>query len=267
MLIIRHQKGENNLWVYNSNLGEDEPVMIEMTRSKSTVADSTLVFGAAKADDGLFENYAVGNIHWCKLWHTDLGDDVCRELAGWTHEKISYYVSGFKKYYLSDNPSKRCSFTLVASHLLERDRKLTSVQSNAGGWAEMQLNTLLNDRLYNAFPTQWKALVKKVTVSSSIGSKSTEISTSDCYITIPACIEVDSSMTTEPYIYEGTAISYMTTNDMRKRAYDGGDYHAYWLRSPNISFANYMYQVDEDGNLYGYHYPNYASGILIEVSI
>ena len=267
MLIIRHKKGENNLWVYNSNLGENEPVLIEMTRSKTTVADSTLVFGASKADDGLFENYAIGNIHWCKLWYTDLGDSVCKDLAGWTHEKISYYVSGFKRYYLSDNPSKRCGFTLVASHLLERDRKLTSAQSNAGGWAAMQLNTLLNDRLYNAFPTQWKTLVKKVTISSSIGSKSTEISTSECYITIPACIEVDSSMITEPYINEGSAISYMTTNNMRKRAYDGGDYHAYWLRSPNISYANYMYQVDEDGNLYGYHYPNYTSGVLIEISI
>lgn len=267
MLIIRHCKGENNLWVYNSNLNENEPIMIELTRSKNTIADSTLVFGATKADDGLFENYAIGNIHWCKLWYTDLGDDVCKKLAGWTHEKISFHVCGFKRYYLSDNPSKRCSFSLLASHLLERDRRLSNTQSNSGGWASMQLNTLLNKRLYNAMPTQWKALIKKVTISSSVGSKSTEISTSECYITIPSCIEVDSTMTTEPYVNEGSAISYMTTNTMRKRAYDGGDYHAYWLRSPNIAYTNYMYQVDEEGNLYGYHYPNYSSGVLIEVSI
>ena len=267
MLIIRHRKGENNLWVYNSNLEENNPIAIELTRSKTTVADSTLVFGSAKADDGLYENHAIGNIHWCKLWYTDLGEDVCMELAGWTHEKITLHACGFKKYYLSDNPSKRCSFSLLAAHLLERDRKLSNLQSNAGGWATMQLNTLLNSRLYNAMPTQWKSLIKQVTVSSSIGSKSSELSTSECYITIPACIEVDSSMSTEPYLYEGSAISYMTTNDMRKRAYDGGDYHAYWLRSPNVAYANYMYQVDADGNLYGYHYPNYASGVLIEISI
>ena len=267
MLIIRHCKGKNNLWIYNSNLDADEPVMLEFTRSKTTIADSTLVFGASKADDGLFENYAIGNIHWCKLWYTDLGDDVCKKLAGWTHEKLSFHVCGFKRYYLSDNPSRRCSFSLLASHLLERDRRLTNTQSNAGGWATMQLNALLNKRLYNALPTQWRALIKKVTVSSSIGSKSTEISTSECYVTIPSCIEVDSTMTTEPYINEGSSISYMTTNDMRKRAYDGGDYHAYWLRSPNISYTNYMYQVDADGNLYGYHYPNYTSGVLIEISI
>lgn len=267
MIVIRHKKGENNLWVYNSNLGESSPISIELTRTKSTIADSTLVFGSAKADDGLFENYAIGNIHWCKLWYTDLGEDVCMKLVGWTHETITYDVCGFKKYYLSDNPSKRCSFTLLASHLLERDRKLSNAQTNSGGWAEMQLNSFLNERLYNAFPTQWKALIKKVTVSSSVGSKSTELSTSDCYITLPSCIEVDPSMTSEPYIYEGSAISYMTTNDMRKRAYDGGDYHAYWLRSPNIQYTNYMYQVDEDGNLYGYHHPNYSSGVLIEISI
>lgn len=267
MLVIRHKKGENNLWIYNSDLANSSPISVELTRTRTTNAESTLVFGAAKADDGLFENHAIGNIHWCKLWYTDLGEDICTELVGWTHEHITQRVGGFKKYYLSDNPSKRCSFTLLGDHLLERKRKLSNLQTNEGGWAEMQLNTFLNERLYNAFPSQWKALIKKVTVSSSVGSKSTDLSTSDCYITIPACIEVDPTMNTEPYIYEGSATSYMTTNDIRKRAYDGGDYDSYWLRSPNIQYANYMYQVNASGELYGYNYPNAFAGVVIEFSI
>lgn len=267
MLVIRHKKGENNLWIYNSDLANSSPISVELTRTRTTNAESTLVFGAAKADDGLFENHAIGNIHWCKLWYTDLGEDICTELVGWTHEHITQRVGGFKKYYLSDNPSKRCSFTLLGDHLLERKRKLSNLQTNEGGWAEMQLNSFLNERLYNAFPSQWKALIKKVTVSSSVGSKSTDLSTSDCYITIPACIEVDPTMNTEPYIYEGSATSYMTTNDMRKRAYDGGDYDSYWLRSPNVQYANYMYQVNASGELYGYNYPNVLAGVVIEFSI
>lgn len=267
MLVIRHKKGENNLWIYNSNLGGSSVSISEMTRTKSTSTNSTLVLGALKADDGSFENHTIGNVYWCKVWFTDLGEDICKELAEWTHENITLNVCGFKKYYLSDNPSQRCSFSLLASHLLERDRSLSNVQVNTGGWAEMTLNSFLNERLYKAFPLQWKLLIKKVSVLSSIGGKSNDTSTSECYITIPACIEVNSAMEREPYIYEGTSISFLTTNESRKRAYDGGDYSSYWLRSPNAFYTNYVYQVDADGALYGYSYPSDTSGVLIEVSI
>ena len=187
---------------------------------------------------------------------------------GWTHEKVTLEVCGFKRHYLSDNPSKRCSFSVLATHLLERSRNMNNLDSNAGGWAETSLNTFLNTRLYNAIPEDWKPLIKRVQISSSIGNKSTELSTSDCYITIPALIEVDPFMNTDPYQYEGSAISYMTTNDARKRAYDGGNYDVYWTRSPNINYSNYFYGVQADGSTYGYFNPQYQQyGILIELSI
>lgn len=267
IVIIRHRKGENNLLIYNSKLDKSEPEVVEIARSKTTSADSTLVFGCAKADDGAFENYAVGNIYWCKIWYGDLGDNICKNLALWTHETVGFEVSGFKKYYLTDNPTKRCSFSLLATHLLERNRVLNTISSTKGGWNSMTLNTFLNDRMYKSIPDQWLPLIKQVTVLSSLGDKSTELGESNCYIIIPACIEVDPSMTSEPYVNEDKSISYMTTNETRKRAYDGGEYGSYWLRSPNASYSSYIYQVDSDGNTYGYSYPNYTSGVLIELSI
>lgn len=269
IIVIRHKKGENNLTIYNSNLNNlaDEASVVELSRTKETSGEGTLVFGAARADDGIYENFAIGNIYWAKLWYTDLGEETCKNLAIWTHESFTGEACGFKKYYLSENSSKRCSFTLLASHLLSKKMALSNVQSNAGGWGSYTLNTFLNNRLYKAIPDQIRNIVKQVKIPSSIGSKSTEVETSDCYIAIPACIEVDSSMTSEPYLSEGTAISYMTTNDARKRAYDGGDYASYWLRSPNVSYTNYVYQVDEDGKLYGYNYPTSKAGVLIEISI
>lgn len=266
IIVIRHKKGDNNLTVYKSNLDGDEVLTVDLARTKSTIGTGTLVFGCARADDGIYENYAIGNINWAKVWFADLGEDTCKDLAMWTHESITLEACGFRKYYLSDNTSKRCSFSLLASHLLGRTKRWNASNTNAGGWANSELNNSLNTRLYCAIPTQIRELLKKVIVYSSVGQMSSELSSSDCYITIPAAIEVDSTMSSEPYNSEGTAISYMTTNDSRKRAFDGGDYNAYWLRTPNISYANYIYRVDENGQMQGITNATTALGVLIEIS-
>lgn len=272
VIIIRHKKGDNNLTIYKSNLDGDTVLSVELSRTKSTIGTGTLVFGCAKADDGIYENYAIGNINWAKVWYADLGDDVCKDLAMWTHESIILEACGFRKYYLSDNTSKRCSFSLLASHLLGKTKKWNSSNTNDGGWASSTLNTSLNNRLYNAMPTQIKQLLKQVIVysndgiTSSDGSFYTEVTSSNCYITIPALIEVDSSQTSEPYNSEGTVISYMSNNTARKRAFDGGDYNAYWLRSPNTGYANYIWRVDENGQTQGITNATTSLGVLIEIS-
>ena len=266
IIVIRHKKGDNNLTIYKSNLDGNTVISTELIRTKSTIGTGTLVFGSARADDGIYENHAIGNINWAKVWFADLGEDTCKDLAMWTHESLTLEACGFRKYYLSDNTSKRCSFSLLASHLLGRTKRWNATNINTGGWAESELNKSLNERLYNAIPAQIRALLKKVIVYSSIGNMSTELSSSDCYITIPALIEVDPTQTSEPYNSEGTSISYMNTNDSRKRAFDGGDYNAYWSRTPNVGYANYIWRVDESGQTQGITNATTSLGVLIEIS-
>lgn len=275
ILVIRHKKGNNNLIVYKSNLDGNEVLSVELTRTRTTTGTGTLVFGCARADDGIYENHAIGNINWAKVWYADLGEEVCKELAMWTHESITLEACGFRKYYLSENTSKRCSFSLLASHLLDRTMKWNNTNTNDGGWASSALNTILNTRLYSAMPTQIKELIKKVIVYSNDGIGNgkpyyTEVASSNCYITIPALIEVDSTQTAEPYNSEGVAISYLNTNDSRKRAFDGGDYYGYWTRSPNVDYTNYIWRVDESGSTQGITnasgHNGYPLGVLIEIS-
>ena len=266
IIVIRHKKGDNNLTIYKSNLDGGAVLSTELARTKSTVGTGTLVFGCARADDGIYENHAIGNVNWAKVWFADLGDDVCKDLAMWTHESITLEACGFRKYYLSDNTSKRCSFSLLASHLLSRTKRWNISNTNTGGWANSELNNSLNTRLYNAMPTQIRELLKKVIVYSSVGNMSTELSSSNCYITIPALIEVDPTQTSEPYNSEGSSISYLNTNDSRKRAFDGGDYNAYWLRTPNVGYANYIWRVDENGQTQGITNASTNLGVLIEMS-
>ena len=266
IIILRHKKGENNLTIYKSNLDGNDILTVDLTRTKSTIGNGSLVFGCAKADDGIYENYAIGNINWAKVWFADLGEDTCKQLALWTHESITLEACGFRKYYLTENTSKRCSFSLLASHLLDRPKRWNATNINAGGWASSELNKALNTRLYNAMPNQIKSLLKQVIVYSSVGQMSSELSSSDCYITIPALIEVDPSHTDEPYNSEGLSISYMNTNDSRKRAFKNGDYAEYWLRTPNASYANYIWRIDENGATQGITNAQTNLGILIELS-
>lgn len=267
MLVIRHVKGENVLHIYTSNLSGDNVVYNELPRTRSTITNATLVFGCAKADDGAYEDYGKGTIYWSKVWFADLGNDACKNLATWTHEKRTFEMCGFKRYYLSDNPSKRCSMTFLDSHLLSRNMILNDSSTNTDAWKSGKLNARLNSRLYNAIPVSWKQLIKQVQISTSVGNKSAEISTSDCYIAIPAVIEVDPTMTNEPYVYEGTSIPFFTTNQSRICAYDDGTSGSYQLRSPNYSYSSYVYRVDENGGLYGYYYPYDECGIRIMFSI
>ena len=272
IIVIRHKKGDNNLTIYKSNMDGSSVLSAELARNKSTIGTGTLVFGSARADDGIYENHAIGNINWAKVWFADLGDDVCKDLAMWTHESITLEACGFRKYYLSDNTSKRCSFSLLASHLLGRTKTWNSSNTNDGGWASSTLNASLNNRLYKAMPTQIKSLLKHIIVYSNDGIDNNgsphyqEVTSSNCYITIPALIEVDSSQTSEPYNSEGTSISYMSNNTARKRAFDSGDYNGYWTRSPNVGYTNYVWRVDENGQPQGITNTTASLGVLIEVS-
>lgn len=269
MIVIQHKKGSNDLTVYNSNMSATTISIDKLTRTKNTIANSTLVFGCMKADDGAYENYAVGNVYWAKIWYRDLGAATCEKLAGWVHETVNFELCGFKKYYLSTNSSKRCNFSLLATNLLSRDRRMRATSGNTGGWATSELNSYLNSRMYENLPTQIKAILQQVSIASSIGDQSTELSYSDCYISIPALIEVNNEdrYNVEPYVYEDSIISYMTSSDVRKRMYEHGTYGAYWLRSPNIVHTTgYFWRVDADGDMNGIGIANTTCGVLIEIS-
>ena len=267
IVVIRHIAGETKLHVYRGNLPAAEVDYTELASNKTAIANSTLVFGCSKADDGAYENYGKGIIYWSKLWVADLGDEACRNLAAWTHETIDLEMYAFKRYYLSDGSGTRSSMSFVASHVLANSMQLSSVSNNAGGWASMTLNSFLNKRFYNAIPIQWRQLLKQVKINSSVGSKSTEISTSNCYVAIPSAYEVDGSINFEPYSNEGSVIPFFVSNESRIRKTVDGTAVTWWLRSPNVISNSYVYGVNADGSLSGYKYTTQESNVIIILSI
>ena len=276
MLVIRHIKGENGVHVYTSNTSGSNYSYVKLTSASQIIHDGTLVFGCGKADDGAYENHATGSIYWSKIWYADLGEETCANIAYWPHEEMIFEMCGFKRYYLSDNASKRSSMSFLASGLLYNQMNYGSGMSNDGGWASSTLNSYLNNRIYKAFPIKWKQLIKQVKIKSSIGNKSTEVSSSDCYIAIPSVYELSSSMSSEPYfseVYPAATIDYFvpkagaSEDDLRICYNKNGEAVSYWTRSPNASYTNYIYIVSPNGTLTGYNYPNNLAYVRFMFSI
>ena len=270
IIVIRHKAGSQKLYVYNSNMSGNAISTATLQAIRIPEIPSTLVFGCSKADDGAYENYAKGKIHWCKLWYSDLGEEQCSDIAAWIHETIPMEVAKFKAYYLSDVASKRTNVTFIASNLLGSKKAYSNKSTNTGGWAESTLNTWMNTRITKAISPLWKALIKPVKVNSSIGNKSNTISTSNCRFYVPALYDIDASAGSDPYSSETNAtIPYYVDNESRKKAKTSTPdvYESYWTRSPNAQVSNWFYSVSEQGDTYGYSYPGQENGVLLMFSI
>lgn len=272
LVVIRHKAGSEQAYVYCSNLTGNEVSTTTLAAIRIPVIPSTLVFGCSKADDGEYEKYAKGKIHWAKLWYSDLGDSECKDIAAWVHETIPMMVAKYKEYYLSDNTTKRANITFIGKNLLSANCAYGNI---SGGWAKSQLNSWLNTRLPKAIPPLWKSLIKKVNVIANNADKAKTTSTSECYFYIPSVYELDPSVSGDPYSIEtDSTIPFMTSDIARRRTKISTPetYEAYPTRSANVdqNVGTWQYGVDggEDGpgKINGYFYPQTA-GVLIMFSI
>lgn len=272
LVVIRHKAGSEQAYVYCSNLTGNEESTTTLAAIRIPVIPSTLVFGCSKADDGEYEKYAKGKIHWAKLWYSDLGDGECKDIAAWVHETIPMMVAKYKEYYLSDNTTKRANITFIGKNLLSTSYAYGNI---SGGWAKSQLNSWLNTRLPKAISPLWKTLIKKVNVIANNADKAKTTSTSECYFYIPSVYELDPSVSGDPYSIEtDSTIPFMTSDIARRRTKISTPetYEAYPTRSANVdqNVGTWQYGVDggEDGpgKINGYFYPQTA-GVLIMFSI
>lgn len=253
MIVIRHVKGENGVHIYSSRVSNTSSYYVELAGNHSMIHDVSLVFGCSKLEDGSYEQHATGTIYWSKIWYADLGDNACSQIAYWPHEEMTFEAcyennGTLKRYYLSDNSGSRSSITFIAKTPLPQPVVMHTVTDNGGGWASYYLNRYLNSRVYEAFPTVWKQLMKQVKVKSSIGNKSNELSSSDCYIFVPSVSEMDPNITHEPYGSEGTIIKHFSSNATRILRTLDGNVVQYWTRSPSTGYDAYVYRIDSSGN-------------------
>lgn len=270
MLVIRHIKGDKNLYVYGSNAENDTNNSVitkaVMENTLDVNHNSTIVFGCARSDDGFYENKAVGTVYWSKLWYADLGEAACEELAAYPHEKMNLIVADQRRFYLSDISNKRSSITFVADKPLWNPLSMTK-GSYSKSWLESELNAYLNDKVYRGFPIQWRQLLKKCIVKSLGGKTSTNLVEDNSYIIIPAASDMGAtdssgnSLTASPYIDEispaNSCLSLFTdkTSRLLYHENDGEKAVDYWLRTPCNKGPSWQFSVTNEGTIYPYQSP------------
>ena len=221
IVVIRHRKGEDKLYVYASNNTSSSfdmsTLRAELTRTRSTTTDQIITFGAIrfKADGG-HDDYGHGHIHWCKIWYEDLGDANAQQLASWYREPVRMEYYGNNIYRLAGGTSQKSNASFICNHLLAARGQVMNPapNTNAGGWEASRMRTFLNTRFLAALPTVWQSMLKQVKISASAGSQSTEILISEDYIYLPCLTEMNNA-SDSIYPSEGDYITWYTSNPAR----------------------------------------------------
>lgn len=222
IVVLRHQKGDKKLYVYTSNGTSSSEyfdlaiIKSEITRSRNTTTNATLTLGAVRfMADGGYDDYGKGYLHWCKIWHEDLGDTNAKKLASWYHEPLRMEYCGTGRYRITGGTSQRTNASFICNHtLLGRRMNYYNTNTNVGGWDQCRIRMLLNNRLKDALPTVWQSMLKKSKIGATAGNMQTNIVMSDDYVFLPSLTEMGGS-NQEPYMNEGTVIPWANTDRSR----------------------------------------------------
>lgn len=254
---------------------------VESVRSRKTNTNTTISLGGVRFGDGGYDDYGTGIINWCKIWYDDIGDTNARKLASWYHEPLRMEFCGAGRYRLAGNTAQRSNASFIANNLLaHRGYRMNTTNSNVGGWDATIMRAFCNTRLYEALPTVWQSMLKKVKISASAGNNTTEILTSEDYIYLPCYTEMSN---TQSGIYpsEGDYITWFTSNPSRAKFRgriipDGASYYSsssdpstvstndvkegdIWINTGNQSIA-YMYVKQDEIDKFNIT-PSYTASI------
>jgi hypothetical protein len=274
MLVLRHIKGENKLYVYSFNSASgssevyaDEIEYTELTRNRSTVTEATIVLGGFKfLSNGTIDDVGKGHIHWAKVWMEDLGDDIARDLASWPHETLRFEYCGPDRYRFASDSSHKTGASFICKNLLPYMHSMNSTNTNIGGWESSAIRQFMNSRVYNAFPTVWKSIIKRVQVPTSVGNMSNEIVFSKDYVYLPSYVEL-SGIQVAPYVNEGNHIAWFVDDASRVRMRNGVS-SMYWSRSAVKEYDRYFVTVSSQGTCNNsYMVSTRANGICPCISI
>ena len=222
IVVLRHKQGSKTMFIYTYNQGDTvydmEITRVESVRRNTTLTNQILTFGGIRNADGSEHGfYGKGWIYWAKIWYDDLGDNIARKLSSWIHETLRMEYIGANRYLLPNSMSNFANASFLANNILPLLRGMNSTNDNTGGWAESEMRTFLNTRIYEALPYKWQSVIKQVSVKSTAGGTSDSITTSNDKLYLAANREVGGN-TGSPYVDEvdvATTIRFFTNE--RKR--------------------------------------------------
>lgn len=167
IVVIRHVKGDKNLYVYSNDRYTNSPVketVLDRLTPHGLLPNIPLSLGAGgyveKGRPGFTANTgAAGKIHYMKLWNADLGAIECKKIAAWIYNKQTFQYFGSRAYYEGEEGRSMTNASFIAKDLLDEKHIMSTANSHTGGFPKTDLYKWLNEKFYYAFPPQWRQLI------------------------------------------------------------------------------------------------------------
>lgn len=260
IVVLRHRKGDPNLYIKSSRVSNNSVMETAIRRTAVIQHSSELVFGCLyESSDGFTDRFAKGTIHWAKIWHEDLGDELSSALASWPRFVTTFQAVGFSDYNFRLHPitganGQYCACAFLMKYITGYRHVVNSYNTLDGGWPSSELRTWCNKRLYFALPSQWRKIIRLVDVASIVDGNSTITMSSD-YVWLPSVKEIGGNVSTAPGAsLEGNGkINIYTDDNSRIKLInnDEGIASYWWLRTPRIIESSSWMGVLPDGGVAG----------------
>ena len=186
-----------------------------------------------------------------------LGDTKDATLSG--IGTMTLQIADFDHDYLSGaTTAKKAAVTFLCKNLLYQTYQMNSSNTNSGGFPSSALCSTLNGSIYNALPSDLKAVIKTAYKWYGTGNSTTNGKWSGHKLWLPLTFEMfgESSYSPATERTTGNARQYPIFTDnasrIKKMNNGGGSASYYWLASPNASISDYFCVVSSDGSSYDY---------------
>lgn len=168
---------------------------------------------------------------------------------------MTLQIADFDHDYLSGaTTAGKAAATFLCKDLLYQAYQMNSSNTNSGGFPSSALCSTLNGSIYNALPSDLKAVIKTAYKWYGTGDGTTNGKWSGHKLWLPLTFEMFGESKSSPATERttGNARQYPIFTDnasrIKKMNNGGGSASYYWSASPNASYSDGFCYVDDDGS-------------------
>lgn len=187
---------------------------------------------------------------------------------------MTLQIADFDHDYLSGTTTaNKAAVTFLCKNLLYQTYQMNSSDTNNGGFPSSSLCSTLNGSIYNALPSDLKAVIKTAYKWYGTGNNTTNGKWSGHKLWLPLTFEMfgESSYSPATERTTGNARQYPIFTDnasrIKKMNNGGGSAQWYWLASPDATDATYFCGVTGDGSSNAGTDASYSTGVCFGLCV
>lgn len=207
IIVLRHVKGEADITVYSFNGSPTDSSVLRYDQNtarflvkgtRTPVSSQPLTFGCVGYNENgniIYGNNAKGWIHWCKVWHDDLGDAISKKIVNWPRETVRVNYAGANREFITNSQITRANaaFFFASPLPMAKAMSVSGQSYSTTTWNDSQLKEFFENRVYTSLPVQWQAAIKSVRVTSRGPGYTSLLVHSDGHLYLPSYAEVYSA--------------------------------------------------------------------------